>query len=137
MTGGIPNGIRILREALEYDVHVESKSDAEFADRCLRDDALAALDDLWEVVVAAHGAAILTYDPSKTDAQNDEYQRRAERLNKAFEQIGLRNERPKMMGSQRLKFRLDDEDESGQDDCGACLGDPEAMGVHVAGCRNA
>jgi hypothetical protein len=40
--------------------------------------------DLLELVEAAMGAVILIYDPSKTDAQNDEYQRRARRLNKAL-----------------------------------------------------
>lgn len=40
--------------------------------------------NLIEAVEAAHGAVLLTYDPSRTDAQNDEYQRRAKRLNDAL-----------------------------------------------------
>lgn len=40
--------------------------------------------DLLELVEAAMGAAVLTYDSSKTTAQNDEYQRRAKRLNDAL-----------------------------------------------------
>jgi hypothetical protein len=40
--------------------------------------------DLIAVARAAERALLLTYDPSKTDAQNDEFQRRAKALNDAL-----------------------------------------------------
>lgn len=52
----------------------------------VRDNVLLALLDAVE---AASQAAILSYDPSKTDAQNDEYQRRARRLNEALNVLGI------------------------------------------------
>lgn len=47
------------------------------------------LKALLDVAEAAERAAILTYDPSKTTQQNDEYQRRAASLNRALAKIGL------------------------------------------------
>lgn len=47
------------------------------------------LKGLLDVATAANDAVILTYDPSKTTAQNDEYQRRAANLYNALAALGL------------------------------------------------
>ena len=44
---------------------------------------------LIEVAEAASEAAILTYDPVKSVAQNNAYQRRAQRLNEALAKLGF------------------------------------------------
>ena len=45
--------------------------------------------ELVELIEAAAGAVILTYDPAKTTEQNDLYQRKAARLDAALAPFGF------------------------------------------------
>jgi hypothetical protein len=45
--------------------------------------------DLLDLVQAAVEVVVLTYDPAKSTAQNDEFQRRARRFNKALAKFGV------------------------------------------------